>query len=183
MKMKGCIFCSPIYVSDARCILCLSIIFIKDLLVSSLNINLVEVYNIVFDKFGSNKFSKEASRRTNFSFLNKCLREFYQLIGIFLVASIRNEVSKGGIKHLQCFSVNYKRLFNHFIIQVIGPLPFFIEIIQNVPWLRNNISVQFHDETSFTKNINDDCQVNHEVMQIATREDLWQFQSFNILVI
>ena len=82
------------------------------------------------------------------------------------------------------YNISFKvNLFDHFIIQVIGPLPFFIEIIQNIPWLGNNISVQFHDETSFTKNINDDCQVDHEVMQIATREDLWQFQSFNILVI
>ena len=77
----------------------------------------------------------------------------------------------------------FTNLFNNFIIQVVGTLPFFIEIIQNISWLGNNIPVQLHDEASFTKNVNDDCQVDHEVMEVTAREDFWQLQSLNIVVV
>ena len=80
-------------------------------------------------------------------------------------------------------SIEFTNLFNNFIIQVIGTLPFFIEIIQNISRLGNDIPVQLHDETSFTKNVNDDSQVDHEVMEVTTREDLGQFQSLHILIV
>ena len=82
-----------------------------------------------------------------------------------------------------CYSILFlsslKYLFNFLVVNLINTLSLLVEIVENIPWFGNYISVELHDEASPAESVNNHGKVDHEVVEVASGEHLWKLEGLH----
>ena len=122
------------------------------------------------------------------------------------MANIRNETPVSKIEIVNLWAIDHERLkidnilfYNHketlvknvitdylfdfLIVDLINTFSLFVEVIKNIFRFWNDISVELHNKASPAQSINNHGEVDHEVVEVAAGEDLWELQSFHHVIL